>query len=267
MFSHSRINCFKQCPKMFEYKYVQHLYPLETSGALNLGKAFHRGIELNSPDELAKELDENDYFTEENETEKVIAIAMVEAFLKRFPNHNEGNVEHEVHIEIPIDGEIFQMYADAIIDNGNSITLREYKTASRIDGTYIDKLKFNDQISRYCLAIEKYYNKPVNKIEYYIVKKPLLRLKNNETLEQYRARLVDKIMEDDSIVYEELSRTKEDLEEAYEDLKYDINTIKNTTRYTKCLNSCSTYGVCPYINLCCKQQDADLLYEKREEEE
>lgn len=267
MMSHSRINCFKQCPKMFEYKYIKHLFPLESSGALNLGKAFHRGIELNSAEDLAKELDESDYFTEENETEKVIALAMVEAFLKRFPNHNTPDVQHEVHIEIPIGDEIFQMYADALKITEKGIILREYKTASRIDVAYIDKLKFNDQISRYCVAIEKFYNKPVIGIEYYIVKKPLLRLKSNESLEQYRERLVERIMDEDSIVFVELSRTKEDLQETYDDLVYDIDVIKNTTRYTKCLNSCSTYGVCPYLSLCAKEPDADLLYIVKEEKE
>ena len=104
MFSHSRINCFKQCPKMYQYKYIDNLEPIDDNEALNLGKAFHRGIELNSVNELAKELDEDDYFSsEENETNKVIALAMVEAFLTKFPNHNEGKVEHVTSNDIDED--------------------------------------------------------------------------------------------------------------------------------------------------------------------
>lgn len=266
MFSHSRINCFKTCPKQYEYKYIKRMFPLNSESSLNIGKAFHRGIELNSVDELANELDESDYFTQDNETEKVIVLAMVEAFLNTFPNHNNENVEHEVHIEVPIGDDVFQMYADGIVNTPEGLILREYKTASRVDDVYLDKLKFNDQISRYCWAIEEKYQKKVIKIEYYIVKKPLLRLKKDETLEQYRQRLVDKIMEDDTITFLELNRTEDDLIEARDDLIYDINTIKNTTRYTKCLNSCSTYGKCPYLSLCCKEQDAELLYEVKEED-
>lgn len=268
MFSHSRINCYKQCPRMYKYKYIDRLEPIGDTDALNLGKAFHRGIELDSVDELAKELDSDDYFTsEQNETNKVIVLAMVEAFLKKFPNHNKCNVKHEVHIETNICGEEkdFQLYADAIVEVEGGLILREYKTASRIDSVYLDKLEFNDQISRYCYVIEKEYNKPVIGIEYYIAKKPLLRQKQSESLEQYRARLVERLMEEDNIVFINLHRTKEQLEEAYEDMKFDINNINNTRRFTQNLSNCSVYGGCPYINLCCKKEDAMLLYIKREE--
>lgn len=269
-FSHSRINCFKQCPKMFDYKYNQHLFRIDgDSTALILGKAFHRGIELGNVEELEKELDDNNDFLDENaETNKVIVLAMVEAFFNKFPHHNEGNVKHEVEIKTDFDDNEFIMYADAIVEEPDGLILREYKTASRIDATYIDKLEFNDQISRYCLAIEQELGKKVKKIEYYVAKKPLLRQKNGETLEQFRERLVEKITEDEeSIQYFELHRTKEQLEEEKEDLIYDMNVINNTKRYTKNLSACSCYGNCPYLNLCMKEKDAELLYEVKEGDE
>ena len=270
IFSHSRINCFKQCPKMFDYKYNKHLYRIDgDSTALILGKAFHRGIELGNVEELEKELDNNNDFLDENaETNKVIVLAMVEAFFNKFPHHNEGDVRHEVEIKTEFGGNEFLMYADAIVDEPDGLILREYKTASRIDATYIDKLEFNDQITRYCLAIEKELGKKVKKIEYYVAKKPLLRLKQNETLEQFRQRLVEKISEDEeSIQFFELKRNKEQLDEELDDLIYDMNMINNTKRYTKNLSACSCYGNCPYLNLCMKEKDAELLYEVKEEEE
>lgn len=269
MFSHSRINTFKQCPKMFDYKYNKHLYKIEgDSDSLILGKAFHRGIELGDVGKLEQELDNNNAFLNENaETNKVIVLAMVEAFFNKFPNHNEGDIQHEVEIKTTFGGHDFIMYADAIIEEPTGIVLREYKTASRIDSTYIDKLKFNDQISRYCLAIENKFGKPVKKIEYYVAKKPLLRLKKDETLEQFRKRLVEKIMDDEeSIQYFELDRTREQLDEELTDLVYDMDTINKTTHYTKNLSACSCYGNCPYLELCMKQKDAELLYEVREED-
>ena len=267
-YSHSRINCFKTCPKQFEYKYIKHLFPISgDSTNLILGKAFHRGIELGNVEELEKELDNNDDFLDEGaETNKVIVLAMVEAFFNKFPHHNEGNIKHEVEIKTNFNGNEFIMYADAIVEEPDGLILREYKTASRIDDTYIDKLKFNDQISRYCLAIEQELGKKVKKIEYYVAKKPLLRQKNGETLEQFRERLVEKITEDEeSIQYFELTRTKEQLEEEKEDLIYDMNMINNTKRYTKNLSACSCYGKCPYLNLCMREKDAELLYEVKEE--
>ena len=270
LFSHSRINCFKQCPKLFDYKYNKHLSRIDgDSNSLIMGKAFHRGIELGDVNKLEKELDEKEEFmTDENETNKVIVLAMVEAFFNKFPNHNEGDVKHEVEIRTTFGNHEFIMYADAIVDEPDGIILREYKTASRIDSVYVDKLKFNDQITRYCLAIEKEFGKRVKKIEYYVAKKPLLRLKQNETLEQFRQRLVEKISEDEeSIQYFELERTREQLDEELTDLIYDMDTITKTTHYTKNLSACSCYGTCPYLELCMKEKDAELLYEVKEDEE
>ena len=270
LFSHSRINTYKTCPKMFDYKYNKHLYKIDgDSNSLIMGKAFHRGIELGDIGKLEQELDSNeDFMSDENETNKVIVLAMVEAFFNKFPNHNEGDIKHEVEIKTNFGGHDFIMYADAIVEEPDGYILREYKTASRIDSTYIDKLKFNDQISRYCLAIEQELGKPVKRIEYYVAKKPLLRLKQNETLEQFRNRLVEKITEDEeSIQYFELSRTREQLDEELTDLIYDMDTITKTTHYTKNLSACSCYGTCPYLELCMKEKDAELLYEVKEEDE
>ena len=269
LFSHSRINCFKQCPKKFDYRYNKHLFKIdEESTILIMGKAFHRGIELGDVGKLEQELDNNNDFLNENaETNKVIVLAMVEAFFNKFPDHNEGDVKHEVEIKTKFGGYDFIMYADAIVEEVDGIVLREYKTTSRIDSTYIDKLKFNDQISRYCLAIEQEYHKPVKRIEYYVAKKPLLRLKKDESLEQYRQRLVEKIMDDEeSIQYFELYRTPEQLSEEQEDLIYDMEQIDKTTRYTKNLSACSCYETCPYLELCMKEKEAELLYEVREDD-
>src|SRR5699024_328444 len=138
---------------------------------------------------------------------------------------------------------------------------------SRVDDTYLAKLDFNDQISRYWSIMEKILDKPILYVEYYIAKKPLLRQKKDESIIQYRNRLVERLLEEDNIIYKKIDRTREQLDEAYEDFIYDINTIKNTTRYTKNLSVCSTFGTCPYIQLCMGNKEALMSFKKREESE
>lgn len=269
MYSHSKINCFKQCPKMFEYKYVMGLTPIEENNAFAIGKGFHKCIELNSVDKALEWMDENDSFmSEQSETDKVIAAAMGEAFLKKYPNHNEGNIEHEAYriYDLP-NGETVQLYLDALVNTPDGYIIREYKTSSRVDDTYLAKLDFNDQISRYWSIMEKILDKPILYVEYYIAKKPLLRQKKDESIIQYRNRLVERLLEEDNIIYKKIDRTKEQLDEAYEDFIYDIDTIKNTTRYTKNLSACSTFGTCPYIQLCMGNKEALVSFKKREESE
>ena len=270
MYSHSRVNCYKQCPKLFEYKYIQKLVPLGAdSKALSMGKAFHVGIENNSSDAALDFMEKDEYFmSQESETDKVVVLAMVDAFLKKFPESKTW--EHEVYLTDKLldssKEDDFQLYIDGLEKHDDGYYIIELKTASMINDTYINKLEFNDQISRYYYFAEKKGYKILG-IKYYVVKKPLLRLKKDESIEQFRQRLVDRIMEDDSIYYTILTRTPEQILDCIEDTIYDIKAIENTTRYTKNLAACSCYGTCPYISLCMGQEDAILLFDRKEEED
>lgn len=268
MFSHSKINCYKQCPKMYEYKYIQGLFDLAHSDALAIGSGFHKCIELNDVNKALEWMDEQtDTFSEQDETNKVIASAMGEAFLKKYPTHNQCKVEHEKYFthKLP-NGETMQLYLDALVETNEGYIIREYKTSSRVDDTYLAKLDFNDQISRYWAIVEKELDKPILKVEYYVAKKPLLRQKQNETVIQYRNRLIERLLEDDNIIEIDIVRTPEQLEEAYLDLIYDVETVKNASRYTKNLTACTCYGTCPYIQLCMGNKEALASFEERRNE-
>ena len=270
MFSHSRINCFKQCPQLYKYKYIDKLIPLGAdTKQLSMGKAFHVGIENGSTDAALEFLEKDKFFmSTESETDKTIVLAMVEAFLKKFPEASTW--EHEVYMTGKLLNEQeddFQVYIDALEEHENGYYIIELKTTSRIDQTYIDKLDFNDQVNRYYYFAEKQLKKPILGIKYYVIKKPLLRQKMNETVDQFRQRVVDRILEDDSIFFTILTRTPEQISSCIEDTKYDMQVIENTTRYTKNLAACSCYGNCPYISLCRGLKDAELLFDRREDDE
>ena len=112
-------------------------------------------------------------------------------------------------------------------------------------------------------------NKPILGIKYRVLRKPMIRQKKDETVDQFRKRLVEKFTEesDDYLFEFILTRTNEELDECLEDIKSDINQIETATRYTKTLSSCSMYGRCPYMELCMKQENAQLLYIERKEKE
>lgn len=267
MYSHSRINCFKQCPMLFKYKYIEKLVPLGAdTKPLSMGKAFHVGIENCSSQAALDYMNNDEYFmSQENENDKVIVLAMVDAFLKRFPEAKTW--EHEKYMTGKmIEDNDFQLYIDGLEKHGDGYYIIELKTASRVDQTYIDKLDFNDQISRYYYMAEQNGYKILG-VKYYVVKKPLLRQKQSESIEQFRQRLVDKIMEEDSIYYTLIERTPEQIDDCIKDTIYDMQTIENTTRFTKNLTACSCYGTCPYIDLCRGVKDAILLFDRKDDDE
>jgi hypothetical protein len=194
---------------------------------------------------------------------------MVEAYFNRF-GYNEI-VRNELHFELPLGDYKLQGYIDGIIEEEDGYWLLEIKTASTVNKDYIDKLLFNDQISRYMYAIKNNYvedfnlDKPLLGIKYRIIKKPLIRQKQNESIMEFRKRLVEKLQEDDYIIEQVLTRTDEEIIDCMEDTLQDIITIENTKKFTKTLSACSTYGRCPYMELCCKEENAELLYSVKEE--
>ena len=272
LYSHSRINTFKMCPKQYEYKYIQQLTPLGgNNNNLFLGGLLHKGVELKSISGLLNYIDElNTTPNEDTETLINLALTMTEAYFTKF-GYNEI-----VHSEIPFMVDIeenigFRGIIDGLIEDDNGYWLLEIKTASVINKEYIDKLKFNDQIERYLYGLQNgelenfKLDKPILGIKYRILKKPLIRQKQNESIMEFRNRLVDKLQEDDYIVELELNRTPEEIDDAMKDLIQDIKSIKCTERFTKTLSACTTYGRCPYMELCCKEENAELLYIKKEE--
>lgn len=268
MFSHSRINCFKECPKKYQYKYIDKLYPLDDqSAALSMGKSLHYGIEHGSSDKAIEEMDKNTYYiSEQGETDKVIVMAMIDAYLKKFPNHSK--LEHEVHlIGGLIEQDDFQMYLDGLEETDEGFWIIETKSTSTLDDNYINKLDYNDQISRYYYFANMIVDKPLLGIKYRIIKKPRIRQKKDESVVQFRQRLVELLSQDDNIVELIITRTEDQIESCIKDTIYDMNVIKQTTRFTKNLNSCTMYNKpCPYMNLCRNIEDAELLFIRKDDE-
>jgi hypothetical protein len=273
VFSHSRINTFKRCPKLYEYKYIQGLHPLGSDRTnLILGSIVHKGIELRNNLELLNYIDElNLPPNEKNETMIVLALAMVDAYFDRFGNKE---IKHsEMHFEIDLDGEKLQGYIDSLIEEEDGFWMEEIKTASQINKEYIDKLQFDDQVSRYNYVIQNNLvenfnlHKPFLGTKYRILKKPQIRQKKDETIVQFRNRLVEKMSEPGYIEEIILNRTEQEVEDCVLDTIQDIKIIRSTCRFSKNLSACNMYGRCPYMELCMNEPDAILLYNIEEVEE
>lgn len=239
---------------------------------LALGKLVHKGIELKSSSSLNDYVDDlNLPLTEKTETVVALAMAMVDAYFERF-GYNEI-VFPEQHFEIKLGEHLFQGFIDGIEETDEGYYIHEYKTASRIDKDYIDKLKLNEQISRYYYVVQNNLlenltlDKPLLGVKYRIMKKPQIRQKQSESVTQFRKRLVEKLSEEGYIEEIIFTRTQEEIDNCILDTIADIETIERTKRFTHNLVGCSAYGRCPYLDLCIGEPDADKLYIKIEDRE
>ena len=272
LYSYSRISTYKLCPKKYEYVYKHRLFPIDDNNRkLLLGSIVHKGIELKDTNALLDFID-NEIPTPTNESETLItlALAMVEGYFNRFGTSEK--TKNEIRFEIPISENIgYQGYIDGLIEEEDGYWLVEIKTASTIDKTYLDKLDFNEQINNYFYAVKNNYledytlDKPLLGIKYRILKKPLIRQKQTETIIEFRKRLVEKMNDPEYIVEHILYRNDDDLKLAKEYINQDISTIEHAKIFTKTLTACSTFGRCPYMELCMGMPDADMLYIIKEE--
>jgi len=111
---------------------------------------------------------------------------------------------------------------DCISQRGLRLFIDEYKTAGEeIDAgaEYWSRLRFDQQISIYMLAARA-MGHAVESVMYDVVRKPCIRQRKNESVQDYRQRLHDDIRERPDWYYQrkEIARTDADLAEVRRDL-------------------------------------------------
>jgi hypothetical protein len=138
---------------------------------------------------------------------------------------------------------------DAICEDGTPI---EHKTTSdTIDEKYINRLQWDDQVTNYLLALSLERGQIVNRVIYTVIKKPTIRQKQNETIEDYINRCVDWYDEDTEhkVATFPVVRSKDELSEKQLELVHMCKEIKGCKRFYRNPSHCSIMG-CSYSSVC-----------------
>lgn len=287
IWTNSRLKCLQTCPMKEKFRYRDELVPIGRSKALQIGTAIHKGIELWSVVAGVKELETQLPYPSSTEeaNEQTIALATVQAMLEGYFAIYDEFKEHQpetlfdLGMRYPIKGGKMRtsraIHVCGKIDDIATINgeqwLVEYKTASQIDKSYFDRLYVDSQITMYMMAARRMGYKPVGVI-YRVLKKPSIRQRQNETVEKFTERLrLDYLQRPEFYYYEtRLYRTQDDLIDFEKELWYQVVQAERNARKGVCwrhTKSCSDYGTCPYLPLCMRDNDAELMFEHREANE
>jgi hypothetical protein len=138
---------------------------------------------------------------------------------------------------------------DAICEDGTPI---EHKTTSdTIDEKYIYRLNWDDQVPNYLLALSLQRKTIVNKVIYTVVKKPTIRLKQNETPEEYLERC--KLWYEDDTEHKvatfPVTRSKDELAARQAEIIALSKEMKSCKNFYRNPSHCSIMG-CPYASIC-----------------
>jgi hypothetical protein len=156
-----------------------------------------------------------------------------------------------------------------IVDHGAYLELIEDKLVGRIDPVSVKKVKLDRQVGLESYALWRITGKPVRVIRYRWVKKPSIKQRQSESVEEFIARLTSDYRErPDFYTHEEQTfRSDDDLllleAELWEYAEQRRQAVHSGV-WPRNTSSCSDYGGCPFIPLCVGDPDAKHLYRRKE---
>jgi hypothetical protein len=361
--SHTRIGVLQACHRKYELSYEKRLERIDRVESLEMGKAFHKGIELRRPEAAGAEImlhaDEapssGDY--DKLKIQAAVVMAATELYLRRwvpkclacaglgaatvpdgygnfdpcvlcegagFAEDDETReMEYLVRLRNPWTGHYsntfdLKGYADGVVEAGKRpcpdcnqpttgpftgenkygplsasgapcptcgwksgvpvtqrfvndahLELMEAKLVGQITNTQIRKLVLDRQVTLASYGLWRATGKPVAKIHYRYVKKPQIRQRQGESVQQFCDRIIaDYRSRPDFYSHEEtLFRTTEDMLRVECELwtwAEQLRALRRQRIYDRNVSSCDMYGQCQFLEICTGEPDAMALYRVRE---
>jgi hypothetical protein len=233
------------------------------------------------------------FHTQEAEDKHRINQAIVRAaaalYLRRWPSPvgEAREFEYRVRLRSPWTGRYsltfdLQGFADGLIDPipdfvdrsklraEHPLELVENKLVGRIDQITVQRLPLDRQLQLGRYGVWRATGRPVNRVHYRWVKKPSIKQRQGETVDEFTDRLAaDYEAREDFYSYEpppsyitaaDLLRIEAEIWIWAEQLR----ALRRQRIYDRNTASCSDFGGCVFIPICSGDPDAEHLYYRRE---
>jgi hypothetical protein len=207
--TYSMWSSFRNCRRACKYRYFDRLAPLEKAGTLRFGSVIHSCLEVwhktrNMDAVLAvieagySKYNVPDAEGEAQRAERHLALAMMNGYARAYPEEDFRIVALEHGFQGPILNPLTGAESRSFLLAGKvdgivrmpdgSHYLLEHKTASQIDGSYLERLWTDFQITLYSGYLEKTLGVPITGIIYNVLTKAKLRQGKGETEDEYQTR-------------------------------------------------------------------------------
>ncbi|MBU0979965.1 MAG: PD-(D/E)XK nuclease family protein [Nanoarchaeota archaeon] len=177
-YSHSRLNTFEQCRLRFKFNYIDKIKTeIETTVEAFMGGMAHKALEKLYKDLQAGKLNTLkeliDFYSSEWDRSWTDGVMIVrkgldqmhykqlgERFIKDFyerfkPFDQDKTIATERHVMVEFGPFKIQGYIDRISTKGDTYSIHDYKTSSRLPTT--DQLKMDRQLKIYAIALKQLY--------------------------------------------------------------------------------------------------------------
>lgn len=299
IFTHSSIDCFCECNRKYQYRYLQKISPVTVSDALTFGSEMHNVLEkifnfvrdfppFAWEDEtfLLKIVDDEIEAGNLSDIDKAKLKGLAYGYINKYfyadiKQYEVIDIEKEFCLRLP-NGQTFVGKADGILrerETGKYYIL-EHKTAANVDDSYKLQKTIDSQTLQYAIAFERLNPFAIDGFEisgaiHDIITKQKIRLKKGETESDFCQRLIDDVT-DDNFMRIVVEFSVQDKEEAFRELTTISETIshaveQNVLMCKSTFNCLGKYGCCDYLPLCQRHGQLDgcekLFVVKREHEE
>lgn len=201
----SRMNSLMSCPRKHYYAYELGLRAKDSSDALAFGSAWHNCMEARWNGEATESaLHHADAYNPADPARRYVLRALFRAYCEVYaddPLRSAYDVKSEQEFALPLSGSrTFEVRGKldgiAIPADGTAPIIIEHKTCGEsVEPTsdYWTRLTYNAQLLQYVLAARA-CGFDVSEVIYDVARKPLLKVKANETFDAYEERLYADIL-------------------------------------------------------------------------
>jgi len=193
--THSAIAMFRQCPRRYQSRYVNKIVPMDwaDSAPLRFGTAFHEWLEAwyRGTPPTAVELTDGD---------SARMAGACAGYAAQYPSEVWRTVYVEQQFEQDVinpgtgaKSPLFSLKGkvDLVVELEGEPWIVEHKTSTATTGGDLERVAIDAQVLTYADCIGRELDTPVAGVIYNVVKRCQLRLKQNETPQQFRDRVIE----------------------------------------------------------------------------
>lgn len=269
--TYSSNRAFKDCRKKYKLRYVDQLVSITKDQTMYFGTVTHKCLEMfykNIPLENILEYIQKSFKPEFQSKEICMLTAIMKVYHEKYSFNEFEVIALEEKFEYETKDFILKGKVDGIVKLDGKYYILEHKTASRIDAGYIDRLTIDEQIHIYAMCIQEKLGVKIEGIIYNIIEKSQIRLKKNETLEEFTERFIKEYTEKDLFHRQHIPIYNESIALLVKDIDSTAYCIKEAIEkdlFYKNPSFCFNYNKpCPYFNIC-RSNDNSLIIENEYE--
>jgi hypothetical protein len=286
LLTHSRMACFKTCPRKHYFKYLLGLRRARVAKTLHFGQMVHAGIDLIAKGRPLQAVgaflrqqyreppawcqSEEDVAAWQLEGEQVIRLVF--GYEWRWRGDTSVVISSETRFELPIPGcRVYRVAGliDKVVAQEPVVFIREHKTTGdqiSVDSDYWKRVRIDTQISLYLWAA-RVMGWEAREIEYDVLHKPGIAPKKltkaeqvvfkceRETLEMYGKRLTDDIgsRPDFYFARQRVQRLDSEITEFLDELRMIARAMRDAElrgRHFRNTDACQHPYRCEYLDIC-----------------